>query len=291
MIVFPNCKINLGLHIVGKRDDGYHNLETVFYPIPFKDALEIIPNHNKDENEFTATGLAVDGKPEDNLCLKAWHLLKKDFPKLPAVKIHLHKSIPMGAGLGGGSADAAFMLKMLNDHFKLDIFEERLIRFALELGSDCPFFIINKPCFATGRGELLEEVVVDLSAYKIVLINPDIHISTAWAFSQLTTRSDGLKPSDRLKRLKEIIQQPIETWKDELQNDLEEPVFTSHPEIKAIKEDLYRHGAIYAAMSGSGSTVFGIFPQDPAHGALRVGNKEPDIAIFKKDNYFIKVIN
>ncbi len=282
MIVFPNCKINLGLHIVGKREDGYHNLETVFYPLTFKDALEIVPNHNKDENEFTATGIAVDGPAEDNLCLKAWHLLKKDFPKLSAVKIHLHKSIPMGAGLGGGSADAAFMLKMLNDHFNLDIFEERLIRFALELGSDCPFFIINRPCFATGRGEVLEEVDVDLSAYKIVLINPGIHISTAWAFSK---RSDGSQSSDPLKSLKKIISQPIETWKDELQNDFENPVFEAHPQIKTIKENLYQQGAIYAAMSGSGSTVFGIFPQDP------VGNKEPDTNAVIKENYFIKVIN
>lgn len=278
MIVFPNCKINLGLHIVGKRDDGYHDLETIFYPLPFKDALEIIPTHNKEENEFIATGLTVDGNPEDNLCLKAWYLLKKDFPKLPAVKIHLHKAIPMGAGLGGGSADAAFMLRMLNDHFKLDIFEERLIRLALELGSDCPFFIINKPCFATGRGEVLEEVAVALSAYKIVLINPGVHINTAWAFAQ---RSDGSKPSDRCdKSLKEIVLQPIETWKNTLQNDLEEPVFKAYPEIKAIKENLYRQGAIYAAMSGSGSTVFGIFLQDG-----------PDLTALKKENYFIKLIN
>ncbi len=288
MIVFPNCKINLGLHIVGKRDDGFHNLETVFYPLPFKDALEIIPNPHTEENEFTATGLPVEGNPENNLCLKAWHLLKKDFPKLPSVKIHLHKAIPMGAGLGGGSADAAFMLKLLNDKFDLDIFEERLIRLALELGSDCSFFIINKPCIATGRGEVLEEVAVDLSAYKIILINPGIHINTGWAFSQLAAGlSDGSRPSDSLKNitLKEIISQPVETWKDKLYNDFEKPVFEVHPEIEAIKEELYRQGAVYAAMSGSGSTVFGIFPQN------FVSNDETALKELKKENYFIKMIN
>ncbi len=278
MIVFPNCKINLGLHILNKREDGFHNLETIFYPLAYKDALELIPNVNNDENEFTATGLAVDCKAEDNLCIKAWHLLKKDFPKLPPVKIHLHKAIPMGAGLGGGSADAAFMLKLLDSYFKLDIPEERLLRFALELGSDCPFFIINKPCFATGRGDVLEKVSVDLSMYKIVLINPGIHINTAWAFSNIT-------PASPTKSIKEIIRQPIETWKDELQNDFENPVFEAHPQIKAIKENLYKQGAMYSAMSGSGSTVFGIFPQDP------VGNKEPDTRMFKKENYFIQIIN
>lgn len=278
MLVFPNCKINLGLHITGKRDDGFHNLETVFYPVPLKDALELIPNtNNNPEVEFTGTGLAVDGKTEDNLCIKAWHLLKKYFPQLPPVKIHLHKAIPMGAGLGGGSADASFMLKLLNERFHLNLSTSQLIDYSLQLGSDCPFFIINKPCFATGRGELLEEIAVDLSAYKIVLINPGIHINTGWAFSKL---SDGFKPSDSLKKsIKETIQQPIETWKAELQNDFEAPVFTAHPEIKTIKDSLYRQGAIYAAMTGSGSTLFGIF------------NKTIDTRAFKDKNYFIKIIN
>ena len=215
MIVFPNCKINLGLKILGKRDDGFHNLETVFYPIPFKDALEIIANtQNKNGVEFTGTGLAVDGEAIDNLCVKAYQLLKNDFPQLPAVKIHLHKAIPMGAGLGGGSADAAFMLRLLNEKFNLNLSTPQLLNYALQLGSDCPFFISNKPCMATGRGEVLEEVAVDLSAYKIVLINPGIHINTGWAFSQLShfskpldslKGSDGSKPSDPYK-------QPIETW-------------------------------------------------------------------------------
>lgn len=273
MLVFPNCKINLGLHILGKREDGFHNLETVFYPIPFKDALELIPNTNTNsEIEFTGTGLAVDGSAADNLCVKAYHLLKKDFPQLPAVKIHLHKVIPMGAGLGGGSADASFTLKILNDKFKLNLSALQLQNYAIQLGSDCPFFIINKACFAKGRGDVLEEISIDLSAYKIALINPGIHINTGWAFS-------NIKPAAIKRSVKEIVQQPIDTWKHELKNDFEEPVFSAHPQIKKVKEDLYNQGAIYAAMSGSGSTVFGIFEQTT------------DSVSLKDSNYFIKIIN
>lgn len=271
MLSFPNCKINLGLHILGKRDDGFHNLETVFYPVPFKDALELIPSTNTGI-EFTATGLAVDGNAADNLCVKAYHLLKKDFPEIPTIKIHLHKAIPLGAGLGGGSADAAFMLKLLNEKFKLNLSTDQLINYALQLGSDCPFFIINKPCLATGRGEMLEEIAVDLSAYKIVLINPGIHINTGWAFSNIS-------PAQPARSIKEIIQQPVNTWKDELKNDFESAVFTAHPAIKEIKEALYTQGAVYAAMSGSGSTVFGIF--EPNTGPVTL----------KDSNYFIKIIN
>ena len=185
-------------------------------------------------------------------CIKAYRLLKKDLPQLPSVKIHLHKAIPMGAGLGGGSADAAFMLKLLNDKFKLDLSTARLLSYSIQLGSDCPFFINNKPAFAQGRGEKLEELTLDLSSYKIILINPDIHINTGWAFSQIT-------PAPPKKNIKEIIQQPVETWQTELKNDFETAVFTAHPEIKEIKEALYQQGAVYASMSGSGSTVFGIF--------------------------------
>ena len=273
MVTFPNCKINLGLHILGKREDGFHNLETIFYPVPFEDVLELIPNtNNKTAVEFTGTGLTVDGSAADNLCIKAYHLLKKDFPQLPAVKIHLHKAIPIGAGLGGGSADSSFMLKLLNERFHLNLSTSQLINYSLQLGSDCPFFIINNPCFATGRGEVLEEVAVDLSMYKIVLINPGIHINTGWAFSKITLSSSN-------KSVKEIIQQPIETWKEELKNDFEQPVFVTHPQIKEIKESLYQQGAIYTAMSGSGSTVFGIFDQNT------------DSVVLKDSNYFIKIIN
>lgn len=273
MIVFPNCKINLGLHIVGKREDGFHNLETVFYPIPFKDVLEIIPAKNNNTGiEFNATGLTVDGEPENNLCIKAYHLLKKDFPQLPSVQVHLHKTIPMGAGLGGGSADAAFMLKMLNDKFQLNLPTSQLINYALQLGSDCPFFVINKPCYATGRGEILQEISLDLSAYKIILINPGIHINTGWAFSKI-------EPKPAKKQIKAIIEQPVESWKPDLQNDFEVPVFKAHPQIKEIKDSLYKLGAIFAAMSGSGSTVFGIF------------DKSIDTTPFSKKNYFIKILN
>ncbi len=279
MVTFPNCKINLGLHITGKREDGFHNLETVFYPVPYRDALELLPNTNTGlAVEFIATGIAVDGNTANNLCVKAYHLLKKDFPQIPAVKIHLHKAIPLGAGLGGGSADAAFMLKLLNEKFKLNISTAQLLNYSLLLGSDCPFFIINKPCFATGRGEMLEEIAVDLSSYTLALINPGIHVNTGWAFS-------NINPSLPEKSIKEIIQQPISTWKDELKNDFETAVFTAHPAVKEIKELLYAQGALYAAMSGSGSTVFGIFPQDP------VGNTPIDTTVFKNKNYFINIIN
>lgn len=273
MLSFPNCKINLGLHILGKREDGFHNLETVFYPVALKDALELIPATNSAPGiEFTGTGLAVDGNTGDNLCVKAYHLLQKDFPRLPAVKVHLHKAIPMGAGLGGGSADASFMLNMLNERFRLNLSTDQLLNYALLLGSDCPFFIINKPCFATGRGEVLEEIRLDLTAYKIVLINPGIHVNTGQAFADIT-------PGIPAKSIREIIQQPIDTWKAELTNDFEKPVFAAYPEVKSIKDNLYQQGAVYASMSGSGSTVFGIFQQETAP------------VLPKHSNYFIKIIN
>lgn len=254
MLSFPNCKINLGLRILNKREDGFHNLVTVFYPVGIKDALEIITSSSQ-KIEFTQTGLTVQGAAADNICVKAYHLLKKDFAQLPGIKMQLHKTIPMGAGLGGGSADGAFALQLLNTKFELNLSQQQLIDYALQLGSDCPFFIINKPCYATGRGEIMEPVSLDLSAYKIAVVNPGIHINTGWAFSQL---SGGFKPpvSDSLQQ---IILQPIQSWKDELKNDFETAVFESHPEIKAIKETLYTLGAVYAAMSGSGSTVYGIF--------------------------------
>ena len=258
MILFPNAKINLGLKVLRKRDDGFHDLETIFYPVKFNDALELI--EDKDPHgfiKFSVSGLPIMGNEEDNLCTQAYYLLKRDFPQLPPVKIHLHKAIPMGAGLGGGSADGAFVLKILNEKFNLNLSIPQLLNYAAALGSDGPFFIINRPCFATGRGDILEEIQLNLSAYKIILINPGIHISTAWAFSQLefAMGSDGYKHSDPYN----IIQQPIHTWKDTLHNDFETPVFAKYPEIKKAKEQLYNDGAIYASMSGSGSTVFGIF--------------------------------
>lgn len=283
MIVFPNCKINLGLYILNKREDGYHNLETVFYPVQLRDALEVIRrDDNKTLSEvegslgviersrdndvtFSSTGLTIAGDLETNLCIKAYRLLKKDFPTLPPVQMHLHKAIPMGAGLGGGSADAAFALKLLNDKFQLGLSTQQLIDYALQLGSDCPFFIVNKPCYATSRGEKLEIVELDLSAYHFAIVNPGIHVNTGWAFAQLNNGSGRLFDSAQDKRPdpKQIIQQPIETWKDQLRNDFEEPVSNAHPEIATIKQQLYDAGAVYASMTGSGSTVFGIFEATP----------------------------
>jgi 4-diphosphocytidyl-2-C-methyl-D-erythritol kinase len=249
MVVFPNCKINLGLNITRKRTDGYHDLETIFYPVQLRDALELIQSK---EQTFTITGLPVQGSVDDNLCSKAYNLLKKDFPHLPTVSIHLHKAIPMGAGLGGGSADGAFTLLLINKKFNLALDQKQLINYALELGSDCPFFIINKPSFATGRGENMTPVNLDLSTYKIVLVNPGIHVSTKEAFSQLT-------PAMPQKSIQQIIAQPISTWKDELVNDFEKPIFSLYPAIEQIKNQLYQAGSMYAAMTGTGSTVFGIF--------------------------------
>jgi len=252
MIVFPNCKINLGLHITGKRADGYHNLQTIFYPVLLQDILEILPTPAATETTFTPTGLPIAGDRDSNLCLKAYNLLKQDFPILPFVQIHLHKTIPMGAGLGGGSADGAFTLVLLNKKFDLKLSQQQLIDYALQLGSDCPFFIINKPSYAEGRGELLQPVELNLSAYNLVIVNPGIHVNTGWAFAQL-------QPATPAKSLQEIIQQPITTWKDELLNNFEAPVAKAHPAIADIKTQLYQQGAVYASMTGSGSTVFGLF--------------------------------
>ena len=255
MIFFPNCKINLGLHILRKKEDGFHDLETVFYPIPLVDALEIVQEEKKEQPaSLTLSGLAVDATPQENICVKAYHLLKKDF-NLPPIKIHLHKHIPIGAGLGGGSADGAFTLLILKKKFNLDISEEQLINYALKLGSDCPFFIKNKVCYATGRGEVLQEINLDLSSYKIVLINPGIHINTGWAFSQI-------QPTENRISLLEIIKQPMEQWKENLVNDFEKTIFKKHPSIREIKEQLYANGAMYASMSGSGSSVYGFLPKN-----------------------------
>lgn len=267
MIVFPDCKINLGLHILNKREDGFHNLTTVFYPLPLKDALEIIRNNDPDDKEtvrLSLTGNAVDGNVADNLCVKAYQLLKKDFPELPHVRMHLHKAIPMGAGLGGGSADASFTLRLLNDKFQLNLSNEQLINYAVQLGSDCPFFILNKPCFASGRGEILEPVNLSLSGYQLLLIYPGIHVNTGWAFSQLNISPSVVNyqsPKEQ-KNLKDILSQNPETWRNELTNDFEKPVFFKYPELSEIKEELYRLGAIYAAMSGSGSSLFGLFKKN-----------------------------
>jgi 4-diphosphocytidyl-2-C-methyl-D-erythritol kinase len=255
MIVFPNCKINIGLHILRKRQDNYHDLETVFYPLELQDALEIIQKDQDINNEFQITGLPIDSKIEDNICLKAYNLLKSDFPSLPAVRFHLHKVIPSGAGLGGGSADGAFTLLTINKKFNLGLSEKELISYALQLGSDCPFFIKNAPCYATSRGEVMQEVNLDLSTYKIIVVNPRIHVNTAWAFTRI-------KPHQRAQQILSIIRNPITDWKNLITNDFEVPVFQDFPEIKKIKDHFYNHDALYASMSGSGSTVYGIFEKN-----------------------------
>lgn len=258
MIVFPNAKINLGLHVVRKRPDGYHDLETIFYPVPINDVLEVISlPSGQPPVQFHLSGQVDAGPDSDNICLKAWQLLKKDFPALPSLSIHLHKAIPTGAGLGGGSADGAFTLSLLNDKYQLGIPTEKLLDYALQLGSDCPFFIRNKPCYATGRGEIMESLSFSLKGYHLVLINPGIKVSTADAFSKL-------QPQTPSKDLRAIIQQPVNTWKDDLVNDFEKTVFEAYPAIGAIKTQLYESGAVYASMSGSGSTVYGLFPGKPS---------------------------
>jgi 4-diphosphocytidyl-2-C-methyl-D-erythritol kinase len=263
VIVFPNCKINLGLNIIHKRNDGYHDLETVFYPLTLCDALEMVTLPQSEQNKISdhhfgalsISGETIDGAPDENLCVKAYSQLKNKFPQIPPVRMHLHKSIPPGSGLGGGSADGAFTLRLLNDTFQLGLTIEQLLDQALQLGSDCPFFMINKPCFATGRGEFLERLTVDLSAHKIVLVVPPLHVRTSEIFS-------SVKPVRPSQSIKEIIQQPVETWAQNLKNDFEEPVFNKYPEIRNIKDQLYKAGAMYSSLSGSGSAVYGIFRRD-----------------------------
>ena len=258
MLSFPNAKINIGLNITGKRADGYHDLETLFYPIPIKDALEIIEAENPGADIiFSSSGNEVAGNEEDNLCVKAYRLLKKDFPAMPRVKMHLHKNIPMGAGLGGGSSDAAAVLLLLNKKFKLNISIEVLQKYALSLGSDCPFFILNTPAMATGRGEILKEVLLDLSSYKIMIVYPGIHVSTAKAFSELDKNS--FSPAGRLEI---VLREEISQWKNSIKNDFESSVFTEHPQLKEIRDKMYENKALYSSMSGSGSSIYGIFPKD-----------------------------
>src|SRR6218665_1374321 len=251
MVRFPNCKINIGLHIASKREDGYHNLQTIFYPIAIRDTVEIIVSQNNAPVSYSHSGINIFSREENNLCIKAYHLLKKNFSQLPPVAIHLHKTIPMGAGLGGGSADASFVLMMLNEMFELNLSKQQLLDYSLELGSDCPFFIVNKPSYATGRGEILEPVNLNLSSYKIVIVNPGIHVNTGMAFKHI-------RVGEHTGDLRKLITLPVEQWKDAINNDFEKPVFELHPAIEAIKTILYQKGALYAAMSGSGSTVFGI---------------------------------
>jgi 4-diphosphocytidyl-2-C-methyl-D-erythritol kinase len=254
MLFFPNCKINLGLKILRRREDGFHDLETIFYPLPLRDVLEIVRG---EELQFIPSGRPIPGDPSRNLCISAFGLLKKDFPDLPPVHIHLHKHIPIGGGLGGGSSDGASMLLLLNQLFQLGLTPVQLFDYAAQLGSDCSFFLHNQPCLGKGRGEKLEPLALDLSGYSFLIVHPGVHISTAHAFS--LCKPHGKRPS-----LKNIISQPIATWRGELTNDFEDPVFGEYPTLKPIKEQLYKRGALYASLTGSGSTLYGIFEKGNA---------------------------
>jgi 4-diphosphocytidyl-2-C-methyl-D-erythritol kinase len=262
MISFPHAKLNLGLSIVSKRPDGFHNLETIFYPLPVRDILEVVPS---EKTRIVHTGLDIPGNIDHNLVLRAYLLLEKDYPQISPLEIHLRKAIPIGAGLGGGSSDAAGILLLINGFFDLGISRERLAAYALELGSDCPFFMQSAPCFASGRGEILEPLPLDLSGYSFLLIHPDLQIETAWAFSKI-------KPSFPEYDLKEIIMQPIQNWDKTIHNDFEAPVFETFPLLKRIKDRLYAAGALYASMTGSGSTIFGIFDKFTVPDSFAVEN-------------------
>lgn len=253
MIVFPNAKINIGLNVVSKRKDGYHNLETIFYPVQWTDALEFI---EAEETKLSTSGIKIDGKSENNLIIKAFNLLKKDFDISP-LHFHLHKVVPFGAGLGGGSSDAAFTFKLLNEYFKLGLTVRQLESYASEVGADCPFFIQNKPTFATGIGNEFHNIELDLSEYKIVIVKPNVLVSTPEAYKNVVPKIPEI-------RLTEIIKKPMEEWKELLFNDFEKSVFPQFPQIEKLKHLLYDLGAKYASMSGSGSAVFGIFRHLPA---------------------------
>lgn len=284
MIEFPNAKINLGLYITEKRKDGYHNIATLFYPVPLTDSLEILPDTGVPSTvqalpailqekirqfpslegqpapveghaiRYSQSGRILAGRPGDNLCIRAYDLLKKDFPHLPAILMHLHKDIPAGAGLGGGSADGAWAIRMLNRLFDLQLSQQQMLAYAAALGSDCPFFILNRPAIGTGRGEILQPVDVHLKGYFLVLIHPAIHIPTAEAFRQIEPAA-----LDIAATLYPLLQASPHHWKDRLINAFEPSVFAAYPVIGALKQLLYDKGAVYASMTGSGSTLFGIF--------------------------------
>ena len=252
MITFPNIKINLGLSITEKRPDGYHNLETVFYPVALEDALEIRTSPEA-QQKFTLHqhGMEIAGNPENNLVVKAYLLLDKEF-HLPPVEIHLYKHIPSGAGLGGGSSDAAFMLKVLNEHYNLQLSDNQLEDYAATLGADCAFFIKNTPTYAEGIGNIFSPIELSLKGYRIMIVKPDVFVSTREAFA-------NIRPHRPEYPVREVIRRPVAEWKDTLINDFEASVFPQYPVIGEIKEELYHQGAIYASMSGSGSSVFGLF--------------------------------
>ena len=248
MICFPNCKINLGLNIVEKRNDGFHNIESIFYPVPLNDILEIVKS---EKIVFTMSGNKIQGPADSNLCIKAYRLLQEKY-ELPPINIHLHKVIPTGAGLGGGSSNAAFMIKLINSYFSLNMSIAQMQETARNIGSDCAFFIENKPVLATQKGDTFKDCQIDLTNYHIMLVKPNIHVSTPEAYSLIT-------PKKTTFPLTKIQNTSMNEWKECINNDFEKVIFEKHPEIKKIKERLYEMGAIYSSMSGSGSCVYGIF--------------------------------
>ncbi|GAB3266773.1 4-(cytidine 5'-diphospho)-2-C-methyl-D-erythritol kinase [Larkinella harenae] len=248
MLVFPNAKINIGLRITEKRPDGFHNLESCFYPIPLNDLLEIIP---ADQTSFEIGGITIPGDPGQNLCIQAYELLKQDF-SLPPVRLYLHKMVPIGAGLGGGSADAAFTLRLLDEQFSLNLSADQLEQYARRLGSDCAFFIQNRPRYCTEKGDRFDDIDLSLNGYILVLVYPNMAISTAEAYANVRPR----KPSVPLRTL---LAAPINAWRETVWNDFEDSLFPRYPILNTVKQELYQAGAIYASMSGSGSTLYGIF--------------------------------
>ena len=258
MILYPNAKINLGLSVLQKREDGFHNLETLFYPVEAADVLEIVEGDSLQMHQY---GIEYPGEAMDNLCVKAYKALARDFD-IPPVEIHLYKKVPVGAGLGGGSSDAAFTLRGLNEMFSLGLSDESLAAYAATLGSDCPFFIYNRPMLGTGRGEILEPVeIASLENYQIRLVYPPYFVSTAAAYGGIVPRDKRVANGENVdnRSVLEILGQPVETWKDSLVNDFERTVFAKIPQLAEYKTKLYDQGAVYASMSGSGSAFFGIF--------------------------------
>ena len=260
MITFPIAKINLGLNVVERRPDGYHNLQTVFYPVPLKDALEVQVMDKAFPSEYDCdlkvTNITIDGDEQKNLVVRAYQLLKKDFSDLPRIHTHLWKGIPTQAGMGGGSSDCAYMLLLLNQQFHLGLTDKQLIQYAAQLGADCAFFILSHPCYAEGIGEKLQPIDLSLTGYHMAVVRPDIPVPTKEAFSRIHPHYPAIN-------CREAVMQPVETWRETLINDFEESVFNLHPEIGEIKQQLYDMGATYAAMSGSGSALFGLFKEQP----------------------------
>ncbi|HOY32706.1 MAG TPA: 4-(cytidine 5'-diphospho)-2-C-methyl-D-erythritol kinase [Bacteroidales bacterium] len=265
MIVYPNCKINLGLNVISRRPDGFHDIESVFYPVPWCDILEIIPSA---KGIFTFNGININCPTEKNLCYKAYQLVKKQY-HIPDINVYLYKRIPFGAGLGGGSSDGAFTLTLLNELFSLNMNETTLLEMASALGSDCTFFHQNSPCFVTGRGTILQPLTISLKGYHIVIIKPDFAISTQEAYRMISPQ----KPS---MSVRDIMDFPVSDWNKMLMNDFETPVFAKYPQIGQIKEILYQKGAVYSSMSGSGSAVYGLFRKEP-----EIGNNFQDCITWK----------